>query len=292
MTMTLPRVTDTDEILAGMLTENTGRALCDSGGAYGRNWERNAGKTVADFLAAPVVSADTWTNSEGKTVVSYVTLDVFHFLRERLDYAPDLDADLHEFGMADERATDSWFACLDDWIEAREFTGPYGDGRPQIVNTYNGEDALSQIIQYTMFSHEDDNYVALCIHGGCDARGGYTAPRVFMLPEYHEWALYDNCRFTAVITEPPTPADVLAQIPAFPEYPVPVGNRQIVVDFDGGSSEAYRENDPYDDPFLDSITFEFEETAILTPAEGDAAYVIAEGPATGWTVHFHEYPAG
>ena len=34
-----------------MLTENTGRALCDSGDYYGRHWQQNQGR---DFEAQPV----------------------------------------------------------------------------------------------------------------------------------------------------------------------------------------------------------------------------------------------
>lgn len=31
----------TKHLIYEMLTENTGRHMLDSGGAYGRNWERN-----------------------------------------------------------------------------------------------------------------------------------------------------------------------------------------------------------------------------------------------------------
>lgn len=43
------------ELIHSMLVENTGEAMGDSGGAYGRNWQRNAGKTLADFEKEPSV---------------------------------------------------------------------------------------------------------------------------------------------------------------------------------------------------------------------------------------------
>ena len=38
--------TETQKMLARMLTENTGRNILDSGDAYGRHWEKNQGITV------------------------------------------------------------------------------------------------------------------------------------------------------------------------------------------------------------------------------------------------------
>jgi hypothetical protein len=62
-----------------------------------------------------------------------------------------------------------------------ETTGLYGDGEPMVVNTYNHENLLSQVLQYVYFETDDNSYVILSIHGGCDVRGGYTRPRVFEL---------------------------------------------------------------------------------------------------------------
>src|SRR4051794_30643908 len=74
--------TETDEILAGMFTENTGSHMMDSGGAYGRNWERNRDRTVDDFLTAPEVYLQ---HNE------FVVVDAFHWLRERVEYDPIMD---------------------------------------------------------------------------------------------------------------------------------------------------------------------------------------------------------
>ena len=275
----------TDEVLAAMLTENTGRHMLDSGGAYGRNWERNGGKTVADFRAAQEVNVDTWERN-GNTVVEYVTLDVFHFLSDRLDYSPELDDEFREFATADERATESWFTCLDEWLES---TGDkWENGPPMTVNTYNGEDSLSQIVQFTLFDRDDENYVALMIHGGCDARGGYTAPRIFSLGTYHEYALFDNASYTVCLSEPDATPEQLAQAAMFPEYPVPTGGRRVMLDYRGGYSD--RNCEPWDDASLEPITFEFGETPVAVNPDG--VYVITDGPAAGWTVDFYPPCAG
>lgn len=182
----------TAEIIAGMLKENTGRALCDSGGemqadgtvkyGYGRNWERNQSR---DFEKEP------------ETVLSWdwdyisVTHNVYHWLKSRLEYAEDLDAEFHEWAEeTEERRETGWLQLMEEWVaqlgdtededgESREVGGLYGDGEPFCVNTYNGEDLLSQVIQYVYFEMNDTAYVILQIHGGCDVRGGYTAPKVF-----------------------------------------------------------------------------------------------------------------
>ena len=54
----------TDEVIVAMLTENTGRHFLDSGGAYGRNWERNSGKTVADFKSKPSATLEIWRGGD------------------------------------------------------------------------------------------------------------------------------------------------------------------------------------------------------------------------------------
>ena len=294
MTMTETELS-TDDVLAAMLTENTGRHMLDSGGAYGRNFERNGGKTVADFLAAPEVELSTgYRYADGKrtdeTVVDWITLDVFHFLRQRLEYAPDLDAEFHAFATDDEHGQDSWFECLEAWFEDRGATGPgyrYDRSGPMTVNTYNGEDSLSQVLQYTVFTLPDDDadetYIALTIHGGCDVRGGYTAPRMFT--SYGEdYALMDNADFEVHMreaedvvpdpaVEPPLPMD---GVPA--RYP-----RSLTIDYRGGYAD--RNPEPWDDKSMDEIDFHFGETPV-TIAE-DGTVTIADGPAKGWTVGFY-----
>lgn len=183
----------TEQVLQTMLTENTGRHMLDSGGAYGRNWERNQG---VDWDSVPETDV-SWRayeasqysrKPEGTLEMELMaTLNVYPFLRERVDFAPEVDALLQAFGQSEGHADEPWLATMEAFAEAHDadwFT----------VNTYNGEDALSQVLQYTVY--EDDErgeYICLLqIHGGCDVRGGYTAPRAFTVSEPH--VLMDNAR--------------------------------------------------------------------------------------------------
>lgn len=152
--------TNTADILAAMFTENTGRHMLDSGGAYGRNWERHAGKTVEAFTAAPTATADDYG----------VTVDAFHWLLDRVTYAPQLQEQLELFAAEN---PDEWGLAL-----AEAFAGQYDDN-PTTWNTYNYDNALSQTLQGVTFSIGGEVFTLLQIHGGCDVRGGYTEPKAF-----------------------------------------------------------------------------------------------------------------
>lgn len=158
--------------LAAMLTENTGRSMLDSGDAYGRHWQRNEGLTVADFDAMPrqTHSADYGTE-----------LNVYHYLAERLTFAPEVDAAWREFDNL--RPELSWYESMDEWLDSLEVpaegAGDYYSDARFSFNSYNVESLLSQTIQFTKFGLEGRIFVLLQIHGGADVRGGYTRPRVF-----------------------------------------------------------------------------------------------------------------
>jgi len=176
----------TREILASMLTENTGRHFLDSGGAYGRNWERTQGMTVEMFEAQEPATIDKW---------GCVTLDVFHYLAERLEYDQELDDAFHKWATTGEQENEPWLQSARRWAELQQDSADY---RPhhvedvQTYNSYNGEDFLSQVIQWV--EYEDPAWggriILLQIHGGCDVRGGYTAPRAFRSTQ-HDFVLYD-----------------------------------------------------------------------------------------------------
>ena len=175
----------TEEKLAAMLQENTGRSILDSGDHYGRNWEANQGR---DFAAEPEGKVEFHKRGEGVDIIP--TISVYHFLRDRVEYNAELDRRFHEYMdregfYPDLQGAESFVADLDG---AR---GLYGNGSPMPVNTYNGEDTLSQVIQYVYWEDNDGPHVLLQIHGGCDVRGGYTDPVAF---DVEETAIFDNAR--------------------------------------------------------------------------------------------------
>jgi hypothetical protein len=87
--------TTTDK-LAEMLTENTGRSFLDSGDYYGRNWEQNQG---ADFESRPEGRLEFWIpGGEYNGELDIVpTVNVYHFLKDRLEYTPELDQRYREY---------------------------------------------------------------------------------------------------------------------------------------------------------------------------------------------------
>lgn len=194
--------TATERALARMLTENTGRHFLDSGGAYGRNWERQQGRTVADFLAEPEIAVEVWSpqveEETGLTVSDNagVTLSVFHYLRQRLEYN---HADTMRFKANARRwDNDAWLQDMEMWA-AREHdrtgdTGYAADSWPiQSYNSYNSENLLSQEVQFTTYTSKrhGGHMVILQIHGGADVRGGYTAPKVFEVTTDEPYSFLD-----------------------------------------------------------------------------------------------------
>jgi hypothetical protein len=68
-----------------------------------------------------------------------------------------------------------------DWL-----TKNYDVKVEHTFNTYNGDSDLSQIVQGGYLKINGDTYYLIQIHGGCDARGGYTDARLFRTSKYAE----------------------------------------------------------------------------------------------------------
>jgi hypothetical protein len=156
-------------MLTAMFTENTGVHGMDSGGTYGRNWQRNQGLGVSDFLAMPTA---TYSRDYGVTVNSWA------YCFNRLSYSPlaeVLTRLMNVWESVDTENRNPW-----DLGDQRDFVESLGgvvtgDG----WNTYNFDNELSQILQGFEFDLHGQTLVLLQVHGGCDARGGYTRPVIF-----------------------------------------------------------------------------------------------------------------
>ena len=174
----------TADILQEMLTESTGVHFLDSGGAQGRHWQRNKG---VDFSKAPHSSIDVWMyQTQGKPLSLDIcpTISVYDFLLERLDYEPELTEELSKYSEQDSKEDSSWMECLADWLGEQGANGPDRNVEPMRENTYNNDNVLSQDFIFTVFTLQSDRYdnvdlIAIEIHNGADARGGYTRPKIF-----------------------------------------------------------------------------------------------------------------
>lgn len=184
------RTVDSGEMLAAMMVENTGVNILDSGGAYGRAYEKHQ-KQVGEaevtplefFTAQPKITVDTrWPS---------ITASTFHFWKDRLEYCSDIDGAFYEWMEARGTST-PWIDEMDGWLEmlGQEDSFYLEDHRSGWINTYNGESLLSDGCLIRFFTVEDVEFIALSIHGGCDIRGGYTMPRIFRAWEedHLDWA--------------------------------------------------------------------------------------------------------
>jgi hypothetical protein len=111
--------TETEIVLKKMLTENTGASILDSGFDNGRHWQQNKGR---DFDSEPAASLkfSTYRNSDGDTKVDIsVTLNVYHWLKERLEYSAELDNIFHGRFLKERDADDSkhWLELMDEFPE-------------------------------------------------------------------------------------------------------------------------------------------------------------------------------
>jgi hypothetical protein len=186
-------ITLKDRITA-MMKENTGMSFLDSGGAYGRNWERNQ-KRDFDKEPACTLEADDY----GGNPSIDITYDLWHYLTDYLDYDEDceiLNKQFQHFCNLPEYKEEGYLTCAETWVDDRK-TKPVAEEdrftEVYTANTYNYDNLLSQIIQYTHFIFREQDYILLQVHGGCDARGGYTKPVIFKVGDndYFEMAQHD-----------------------------------------------------------------------------------------------------
>lgn len=179
---------ETDIVLAEMLTENTGRHFLDSGGAYGRHWERNraaAGPNPVEYFRSRPEASQGWRGEE------WATVDVFHYLRERVEYSHPLTRAYRMFVYLQDDRTTNGSATLREFLDAgveKEWFEHHGYGGGY---TYNHDNSLSQDIVWEMFQMTEENpfglhgdFVAVSVHNGCDARGGFTDWKMFELTGY------------------------------------------------------------------------------------------------------------
>lgn len=187
----------TKELIYSMLIENTGRAICDSGGENGRHWQRNAGKTLADFESeAPCqLEISQWQrDGEPAQYDAQVYISLFHHLARALE----LDPFCREFNALESGNWNGEFYGTDqgqcDWLIDNGLTAK-GDS----FNSYNWSASFSQDIQGQILENDGGAlYVLLQIHGGADVRGGYTAAKLFKLGQWvSEYGLFsEDCAFS------------------------------------------------------------------------------------------------
>lgn len=158
-----------------MLTTNTGEALCDSGGIYGRHHEKNAKRSLKDFENDPAVTIDAEDASNSEEV--QYTISLFHYLTKSLL----IDAICDDFNSLKCKEWNSDIYGISE--SQKDLLLSNGFEVKDSFNSYNGESNLSQVIQGTYLKNGTDTYILLQIHQGCDVRGGYTDAKLFLLSD-------------------------------------------------------------------------------------------------------------
>ena len=167
----------TKELIYKMLTECTGKDMCDSGGDSGRHWQRNQKNTIKDFENEP----EEHIYKDGDYI--YRDLSVFHYLSEL-----ELDNICNRFNRI-QRQSDNWNSDFDSDV----FVYGVSSEAQQVLeyhnkviinrswNTYNGECDLTQCLQGANLTINNYEYILIQIHNGADVRGGYTDAKLFKL---------------------------------------------------------------------------------------------------------------
>jgi len=171
-----------NDTIKAMLTENTGIAMCDSGGSGGRHWQRNQ---ETDFDNEPEIWFDPIHENDTDSENIWFTVSVYKYLTSGILELDDLCNEFNALPVddwnGDYYGTSGAGSCWIDSLE-RELT-PDGEA----FNTYNGECFLSQTLQGQLFERGDDSkYLLLQIHQGADVRGGYTDAKLFKLNRWIE----------------------------------------------------------------------------------------------------------
>lgn len=188
----LYRIKGERRFFAALLCRDTGAHLLDSGGAYGRRFEANKERDF-DSESALIVEIETW----GDKPELNLTRPLYGVLVEQCRITKEakaLQRRLAAFAKA--REWESWLETMEAFVaEAHEPT-PDLESVYGVVNSYNHDTVVDQVVQYAIFGSGGQEYIALQAHNGCDVRGGYTEPWIFAVG-CCGWSCFDN-RFTDV----------------------------------------------------------------------------------------------
>jgi hypothetical protein len=183
-----PDYDQTEQQIADMMQSNTGANILDSGGAYGRHWQSN--REIVDFRELPEEATQVWNDGE----INF-TINLFHYLRKSLnltEMCKQMQKDYETFAYNEENKSSPHWPLMKEFCEGlSEEMIPF--------NTYNFDrNFLSQVLQGVCFEWNNQWYVLLQIHNGCDVRGGYTDPVFFEIRGYDGYFdfLYGFDRYT------------------------------------------------------------------------------------------------
>ena len=171
---------ETKQVIYNMITENTGKHFLDSGGANGRHWQRNQLKTIDDFEKEADIKV-----IDQDTDYPYIIKSLYHHLVDSCTY---LEKDTNDLiNWINENPyhwSDNPDGRSNQLVDVEDYMRITYDRDTRIEYTYNYDNSLSQDIQYVSLGDTYDcNIIALAIHNGADARGGFTDYKIFKIDE-------------------------------------------------------------------------------------------------------------
>ena len=164
-----------------MLVQSIDKHLGDSGGAYGYQYERNRDNGILKDYKPIEFDID----ENNKETALYPTTPIYDFLTTCLTVDKETEQIYHDLiDICDKNnITFDYGVDIEDELKMLGFSNTYLTTKISWCNTYNYDNVLSQNILFCMFSNDDNDFVLLSIHNGCDARCGYTYPKVFKVDD-------------------------------------------------------------------------------------------------------------
>lgn len=185
----------TQFVLKEMFCENTGSHFLDSGGAYGRGYDRaNAVKHLDWMEQVPAIVQVDWYSRDG-SYSFYVLKNAYLFLCEHLDYNLEMDQRFHSFCQSEKihelhyfdkfkiplldkedrhyfetihkRRVEyitpkdkSYYNCMTLWKDWLKQAEPLVEDFEDFggYNTYNGDSCLNKTLQWEMFAIHNGKY--------------------------------------------------------------------------------------------------------------------------------------
>lgn len=157
---------NTSQRLLSMLRERTSMSLYDSGGAYGRHWQRNRKR---DIEHEPEFTLKFTPNNKGKLETS-LSISVYHWLKQQLHYGHSMRCveRLLTKRIAQQDEDDSYYEALGKSL------GYKGSMLHEFYSTYGSEVPWSQSFQTSSGRIGRKWFTLPMLHNGCDIRGGWT----------------------------------------------------------------------------------------------------------------------
>lgn len=177
-----------------MMSQNTGAHMLDSGGAYGRQFERNQKKGLEAATKEPQATLAYWYR-DGELEMD-PTLSLLHYIDDRARYLPQRTTAFHKF--ANSMPDDGWSEVVEAYCKKM------GWDCTTTEYTYNRDTYLSQDFVVWVLRTQYSEYIYIIqTHNGCDARGGFSTPLVFEPRSGEEYDIFQGYdRYTLVFDGP------------------------------------------------------------------------------------------